>query len=190
MQKLKRDLKYYERNKKFLEGQRKLYELDKKISKKLLNTKQIDTNVKWVPLYDEIPYKQIYIRRKPYWYVEPELCNLGYLYYFKRHSNIYVVITNYLKKHLYTVTAGNALLGKKKKEKLAVHNLIKLIKKVCSLLRYYKINNVEIRWKQRLTRHFYTIYHSIRKRRIFVRAYRFMLYKAHGRMKKRKMRRV
>jgi len=95
-----------------------------------------------------------------------------------------------LKQHLYTVTAGNAQLGKKKKEKVAVHNLIKLIKKILYLLKFYKINCITISVSQRFSRHFYTLNGIIRKRRIFVFGYRYILCKAHGFMKKRKKRRV
>jgi len=127
---------------------------------------------------------------KPYWYKKPLKHNIGHLLFFKRHSNIFVVITNYLKKHLYTVTAGNALLGKKKKEKMAVHNLIKLITKVLALLKFYKITCIYISLKQYFNRHFFTLYNYLKKNHIYIIGFRYLLQKPHGFMKRRKLRRV
>jgi len=49
------------------------------------------------------------------------------LLFFKRHSNIFLVLSKKNWKHITTLTGGNCLLGKKKKEKKAVHNILLMI---------------------------------------------------------------
>lgn len=134
--------------------------------------------------------KQTFKPRKPFWYKKPLKLNVGYLFFFKRPSNIYVVITNYYKKHLYTVTSGNALLGRKKKEKLAVHNILKIVNKVLEILKFYHITCVYIMVKHYPGRHFFTFNKLIKRNRIYIFGYRYLLQKSHGFIKRRKKRRV
>jgi len=42
---------------------------------------------------------------------------VGGLFFFKRHSNIFLVLSNYKRQHIVTLTAGNCQLGKNKKKK-------------------------------------------------------------------------
>src|SRR6187397_2551054 len=94
--------------------------------------------------------------------------NIGKILLFKRHSNIFIVVSNFRKKHLVTSTSGNCLLGKKKKEKMAVHNMLKLVDKLVKTLNKYNLKFVYITVKQRLTRHFFNLYKLLKKNRIYM----------------------
>ena len=116
--------------------------------------------------------------------------NIGKILLFKRHSNIFIVVTNFKKKHLITLTSGNCLLGKKKKEKIAVHNMLKLVDKLVKVLNKYNLKFVYITVKQRLTRHFFNLYKLLKKNRIYMLHFKYLLQKPHGFIKRRKLRRI
>src|SRR4029079_177139 len=116
--------------------------------------------------------------------------NIGRILLFKRHSNIFIVVSNYRKKHLVTLTSGNCLLGRKKKEKMAVHNMLKLVDKLVKTLNKFNLKFVNIIVKQRLTRHFFNLYKLLKKNRIFMLNFRYLLQKPHGFIKRRKLRRI
>jgi len=101
--------------------------------------------------------------------------NIGRILLFKRHSNIFIVVSNYRKRHLITLTSGNCLLGRKKKEKMAVHNMLKLVDKLVKILNKFNLKFVNIIVKQRLTRHFFNLYKLLKKNRIFMLNFKYLL---------------
>jgi len=137
-----------------------------------------------------------YRHRRPYrpWfkygYKKPLKKNIGHLLLFKRHSNVFIVLTNFKKKHIITLTSGNCLLGKKKKEKMAVHNMLKIVNKLIKILKKFNMKFVYIFIRQRLSAHFFNLYKLLKKNSIYILFFKFILRKPHGFIKRRKLRRI
>ena len=53
--------------------------------------------------------------------------SLGNLLFFKRHSNIFLILSNCKMRHIITLTAGNCKLGKNKKKKISPFNALNLV---------------------------------------------------------------
>jgi hypothetical protein len=115
---------------------------------------------------------------------------VGSLFFFKRHSNIFLVLSNYKRQHIITLTAGNCHLGKNKKKKTSPFNMLGL---VVSLKEHLIKNNVKFLifyFKQRFSRHFFSLRKMFKLNEIKVYQYIFLLYKSYGLSKKRKVRRI
>jgi len=65
---------------------------------------------------------------------------------------------------LITLTSGNCLLGKKKKEKKAVHNMLKLVNRLINLLKKFNMKYVNMFIRQRLGAHFFNLYKLLKKK--------------------------
>src|SRR5688500_5163722 len=128
--------------------------------------------------------------RKVLGFKKPLKKNIGKILLFKRHSNIFIVVTNYRKKHLVTLTSGNCLLGKKKKKKMNVHNILKLFYKLIKFLNKYKLKFFYFNIKQNLISYFFNLYKLLKKNSIYMLYFKYLLQKPHGFFKRRKLRRI
>ena len=52
---------------------------------------------------------------------------VGSLFFFKRYSNIFLILSNYKRKHIITLTSGNCKLGKNKKKKISPFNMLNIV---------------------------------------------------------------
>jgi hypothetical protein len=128
-------------------------------------------------------YKKKYIDHKVWG-------NIGHLLYFRRHSNIFVVLLNYKRKHVVTLTSGSCQLGKKKKEKLAVHKIPLLVTKLLEYLHKGNITALYFYVRHRLSGHFFSLRWLLMKNNIYIKSLNYILKKPHGFFKKRKLRRI
>jgi hypothetical protein len=115
---------------------------------------------------------------------------VGSLFFFKRHSNIFLVLSNYKRKHIITLTAGNCQLGKNKKKKTSPFNMLGL---VISLKEHLIKNNIKFLifyFKQRFSRHFFSLRKMFKLNEIKIYQYIFLLYKSYSLSKKRTVRRI
>jgi ribosomal protein S11 len=115
---------------------------------------------------------------------------IGCLYFFKRYSNIFLVLSNYKRKHIITLTSGSCKLGKNKKKKISPFNMLNLVK---SLKEHILKNNIKILkfyFKQRFSRHFFNLKKMFKLNEIKIYKYTFLLYKSYNLNKKRKIRRI
>jgi hypothetical protein len=115
---------------------------------------------------------------------------VGNLFFFKRHSNIFLVLSNYKKKHIITLTSGSCKLGKNKKKKISPFNMLNL---VLSLKEHILKNNIKFLnfyFKQRFSRHFFNLRKMFKLNDIKIYKYIFLLYKSYGLNRKRKVRRI
>ena len=116
------------------------------------------------------------------------------LYYnlllFKRHSNIFLVLSEKNFKHVKTLTAGYCKMGKKKKEKMAVHNLALMVKVLLEILNKFKINFLHLYIRQRYNSHFFNLCRILRKNNIRIIKFFFILKIPHGFRKGKKLRRI
>jgi hypothetical protein len=109
---------------------------------------------------------------------------------FKRHSNIFLVLSQKNFKHIKTLTAGFCKMGKKKKEKMAVHNLSLMVKVLLEILEKFKINFLHLYIRQRYNSHFFNLCRILRKNNIKIIKFFFILKIPHGFRKGRKLRRI
>ena len=109
---------------------------------------------------------------------------------FKRHSNIFLVLSEKDFKHIKTLTAGYCKMGKKKKEKMAVHNLALMIKVLLDILKESKIKFLHLYIRQRHNSHFFNLCRMLRKNNIRILKFFFILKIPHGFRKGRKLRRI
>jgi hypothetical protein len=115
---------------------------------------------------------------------------VGNLFFFKRYSNIFLVLSNYKRKHIITLTSGSCKLGKNKKKKISPFNMLNL---VVSLKTYIIKNNIKylnLYLRQRFSRHFFNLRKMFKLNEIKIYNYIFLLYKSYGIGKKRKVRRI
>jgi hypothetical protein len=115
---------------------------------------------------------------------------VGGLFFFKRHSNIFLVLSNYKRQHIITLTSGNCKLGKNKKKKISPFNMLGLI---ISLKEHIIKNNIKFLifyFKQRFSRHFFSLRKMFKLNEIKIYQYVFLLYKSYSLSRKRKVRRI
>lgn len=112
------------------------------------------------------------------------------LFLLKRHSNIFLVLSEKNFKHIKTLTAGYCKMGKKKKEKMAVHNLGLMVKILLEILKKFKINFLHLYIRQRYNSHFFSLCRILRKNNIKIIKFFFILKIPHGFRKARKLRRI
>lgn len=109
---------------------------------------------------------------------------------FKRHSNIFLVLSEKNFRHIKTLTAGYCKMGKKKKEKMAVHNMGIMIKVLLELLKIHKVNYLHLYIRQRYNSHFFNLCRILRRNNIRIIKFFFILGIPHGYKKGRKLRRI
>lgn len=109
---------------------------------------------------------------------------------FKRHSNIFLVLSEKNFKHIKTLTGGYCKMGKKKKEKMAVHNLSLMVKVLLDILKESKISYLHLYIRQRYNSHFFNLCRILRKNQVKIIKFFFILNIRHGYRKGRKLRRI
>lgn len=115
---------------------------------------------------------------------------LGNLLFFKRYSNLFLVLTNNKMKHLKTITSGLCKVGKNKKKKISPFNMLNLVMYLKSQLLKNDIRFLNFFLKQRFSRHFFSLKKMFKLNDIKVSKYIFLLYKSHSLSKKRSIRRI
>ena len=115
---------------------------------------------------------------------------IGRLYFFRKYSNIFLVLSNYKQKHIITLTSGSCQLGKNKKKKISPFNLLNLVKSLKEHLLKNNIKFLKLYLKQRFSRHFFNLRKMFKLNEIKVYNYTFLLYKSYSLNKKRKVRRI
>lgn len=129
-------------------------------------------------------------RRRVFYFNKYNLQFTGNLFFFKRHSNLFLVLSNNKMKHLITVTSGLSKLGKNKKKKISPFNMLGLVTFLKSHLVKNDIRFLNFYFKQRFSRHFFNLKKMLRFSGIKVSKYIFLLYKSYGLSKKRSIRRI
>jgi hypothetical protein len=115
---------------------------------------------------------------------------IGNLFFFKRHSNIFLVLSNDKMRHIATFTSGSSQLGKNKKKKISPFNMLNLVKNLKASLLKNDIKFLNFFLKQRFSRHFFNLRKMFKLNEIKVNNYIFLLYKAYSSSKKRSIRRI
>src|SRR3954451_19699397 len=115
---------------------------------------------------------------------------VGSLFFFKRYSNIFLVLSNYKRKHIITLTSGSCKLGKNKKKKISPFNMLNLVVALKSSLLKNNIKFLNFYLKQRFSRHFFNLRKMFKLNEIKVNKYIFLLYKSYSLNKKRKIRKI
>jgi len=116
--------------------------------------------------------------------------SIGNLFFFKRHSNIFLILSNNKMKHLITFTGGSSQLGKNKKKKISPFNMLNLIKNLKAALLKNNIKVLNFYFKQRFSRHFFNLRKMFKLNEIKVLNYTFLLYKSYSVRKTRNIRRI
>lgn len=114
----------------------------------------------------------------------------GNLLYFKRHSNLFLVLLDRKFKHVITLTAGSCKLGRTKKQKVAPLNVITMIKKLKTYLDLYNVKFVDLAIRQKMSFHFQNLRKLLKLFNIRVSNYVFILNKPHSKKRGRKLRRI
>jgi hypothetical protein len=81
--------------------------------------------------------------------------NIGNLLFFKKHSNLFIVLLDSRKKHLITLTSGLSKLNRTKKQKISPYNMINLINILNSTFKKYKIKFINFLIRQRISSYFF-----------------------------------
>jgi len=79
---------------------------------------------------------------------------VGNLFFLKKYSNIFLVLSNYKRKHIITLTSGSCKLGKNKKKKISPFNMLNLVVALKASLLKNNIKFLNFYLKQRFSRHF------------------------------------
>src|SRR3954468_15486737 len=82
---------------------------------------------------------------------------IGNLFFYKRHSNIFLILLNNHWKHIATLTGGNCQMGKNKKKKTSPFNMLNIVAALKKLLLKHNIKLLNFYLKQRFSRHFYNL---------------------------------
>jgi ribosomal protein S11 len=115
---------------------------------------------------------------------------VGSLFFFKRYSNIFLILSNYKRKHIITLTSGNCKLGKNKKKKISPFNMLNIVVSLKNALLKNNIKYLNLYLKQHFSRHFFNLRKMFKLNEIKIDKYIFLLYKSYGLSKKRKVRRI
>jgi hypothetical protein len=115
---------------------------------------------------------------------------VGNLFFLKKYSNIFLVLSNYKRKHIITLTSGSCKLGKNKKKKISPFNMLNLVVALKASLLKNNIKFLNFYLKQRFSRHFFNLRKMFKLNEIKVSKYIFLLYKSYSLNKKRKIRRI
>lgn len=116
--------------------------------------------------------------------------SIGNLLFFKRHSNLFIVLTDSKLKHVVTLTSGSCKLGKTKKQKVAPLNMLIMIKKLKIYLDKYRISFVKLSIRQKLSFYFFNLKKLFKMYNILVKEYIYILSIPHSKKRGRKLRRI
>lgn len=115
---------------------------------------------------------------------------VGNIYFFKRHSNLFLVFFDSKKKHIVTLTSGFCKLGRTKKQKVAALNMLGLVKILKTYLDKYKVKYLRLFIKQRLTYYLYNLRKLLKLYNFLIVDSKFLLYRSHTKKRGRTVRRI
>jgi|ERR1700750_769016 len=115
---------------------------------------------------------------------------IGNIYFFKRHSNLFLVFFDSKRKHIVTLTSGFCKLGRTKKQKVAALNMLGLVKTLKTYLDKYKIKFLRLFIKQRLTYYLYNLRKLLKLYNFLIIDSKFLLYQSHTKKRGRTVRRI
>jgi len=115
---------------------------------------------------------------------------IGNIYFFKRHSNLFLVLFDSKRKHVVTLTSGFCKLGRTKKQKVAALNMLGLVKTLKTYLDKYKIKFLRLFIKQRLTYYLYNLRKLLKLYNYLIVDSKFLLYQSHTKRRGRTVRRI
>jgi len=115
---------------------------------------------------------------------------IGNIYFFKRHSNLFLVFFDSKRKHIVTLTSGFCKLGRTKKQKVAALNMLGLVKILKTYLDKYKIKFLRLFIKQRLTYYLYNLRKLLKLYNYLIVDSKFLLYQSHTKKRGRTVRRI
>lgn len=116
--------------------------------------------------------------------------NTAFLLYFKRHSNIFLVLSDNDKNHIITLTSGNCRIGRTKKQKVSAYNIYLLIEELNRYFILYKITRIKLLLKTKITSHFYNIIKYLEHYNIKINECNLVLHHPHNGTRGRNIRRV
>jgi len=115
---------------------------------------------------------------------------IGNIFFFKRHSNLFLVFFDSRRKHIVTLTSGFCKLGRTKKQKVAALNMQGLVKTLKTYLDKYKIKYLRLFIKQRLTFYLYNLRKLLKLYNYLIVDFKFLLYQSHTKKRGRTVRRI
>jgi len=115
---------------------------------------------------------------------------IGNIYFFKRHSNLFLVFFDSRRKHIVTLTSGFCKLGRTKKQKVAALNMSGLVKILKTYLDKYKVKYLRLYIKQRLTYYLYNLRKLLKLYNFLIVDSKFLLYRSHTKKRGRTVRRI
>ena len=115
---------------------------------------------------------------------------VGNIFFFKRHSNLFLVFFDSKKKHIVTLTSGFCKLGRTKKQKVAALNMLGLVKTLKTYLDKYKVKYLRLYIKQRLTFYLYNLRKLLKLYNFLIVDSKFLLYRSHTKKRGRTVRRI
>jgi len=115
---------------------------------------------------------------------------IGNIFFFKRHSNLFLVFFDSRRKHIVTLTSGFCKLGRTKKQKVAALNMLGLVKTLKTYLDKYKIKYLRLFIKQRLTFYLYNLRKLLKLYNFLIVDLKFLLYQSHTKKRGRTVRRI
>jgi ribosomal protein S11 len=126
-------------------------------------------------------------KRKFYFYFNQ---GEGNILFFKRHSNLFIVLTDSRRNHVITLTSGVCKLGKTKKQKVAPLNMLIMIQKLKIYLNKYRIRFVNFFIKQNISFYFFNLKKLFKMYNILINEYIYILCIPHRTRRGRKLRRI
>lgn len=130
--------------------------------------------------------KKVLILKKHFFFKN----NTASLLYFKRHSNIFLVLSGDDRKHVITLTSGNCRIGRTKKQKVSAYNIYLLIEELNRYFLLYKITKIRFLLRTKITSHFYNIIKYLEHYNIIINECNLLLHHPHNGMRGRNPRRV
>ena len=115
---------------------------------------------------------------------------VGNIFFFKRHSNLFLVFFDSRRKHIVTLTSGFCKLGRTKKQKIAALNMSGIVKVLKNYLDKYKIKYLRLYIKQRLTYYLYNLRKLLKLYNLLIVDSKFLLYRSHTKKRGRTVRRI
>lgn len=114
----------------------------------------------------------------------------GFLLFFKRHSNLFLVFLDSSKKHVITITSGLCNKGKTRKQKVSPLNMGNLIEKLKLYLNLYKVQTLTLLIRQRIPYYLKKLKNLLKFYNITLSNFVFILKRCHGFKRGRTPRRV
>jgi ribosomal protein S11 len=115
---------------------------------------------------------------------------IGHLLFFKKYSNVFLVLKTEGKQHVVTLTGGSCRFGRTKKQKISPFNISIMIKELKEYCNIYNITRVRFFFKSIINKHYYNIMKYLSLNNIRVMEIGYVLHQPHNGMRGRKLRRV